>query len=391
MRILLCHNYYQQAGGEDSCFAEEGTLLERHGHDVFRYIRDNDHIQGFKSLVAAGQTLWNARTYREIRKQIRQDRIELVHCTNTFPIISPSIYYACNREKVPVVQSLHNYRLMCANAYFLRDGKVCESCLGRSFAWPAVQHACYRESRLASLAVATMQAVHHRLGSWRDRVDHFIALTNFARDKFVQAGLPAERITVKPNFVDPRPAAGRGGGGYALFVGRLSSEKGIEVLLQAWEQAACSLPLRIVGGGPLQTMVEQAAEQNPRIQYLGFQPPDEVYRQMQTAEFLVVPSIWYEGLPRTIVEAYAVGTPVVASDLGPMVDLVREGCGGWRFAASDAGALVDVVARLVQQPALAAAERGMALGEFESRFSADANYQQLIEIYGLAAETCRQR
>ncbi|MEZ6135335.1 MAG: glycosyltransferase family 4 protein [Pirellulaceae bacterium] len=391
MRILLCHNFYQQAGGEDSCFAEEAALLKKHGHEVFKYERNNDHITGLKSVVTAGQTIWNFRTYREVTALIKQQQIELVHCTNTFPVISPSIYYACNRQRVPVVQSLHNYRLLCANSYFLRDGTVCEACLNRRVALPAVRYACYRDSRLASAAVVAMQAVHHLIGSWSKHVDQFIALTDFARSKFVEGGLPAERITVKPNFVDPTPQLGCGSGDYALFVGRLSSEKGIEVLLKAWESPICSLPLRIVGDGPLKQRVLSAAADNPRIEYQGFKPSAEVFAAMQAARFLIVPSLWYEGLPRTIVESLAVGTPVVASDLGPLADLVRSDAGGARFELGNATALTTVAGKLCNEPNLAAAMRAPARAEFLAKYSADTNYAKLMEVYANATENAAAR
>ncbi|TWU24008.1 putative teichuronic acid biosynthesis glycosyltransferase TuaC [Novipirellula galeiformis] len=391
MRILLCHNYYQHAGGEDSCFAEEAELLEKHGHTVIRYTRNNDGIGGLNAVLVAGQTIWNPATTRIIREKIKRERIELVHCTNTFPLISPSIYYACNRQRVPVVQSLHNYRLLCANSYFLRDGKVCEACLGKRIALPAIKHRCYRGNLLATTAVVAMQAVHHGIGSWRNHVDKFIALTDFAKSKFIEAGLDEERIAVKPNFVDPAPEIGRGDGDYALFVGRLSSEKGIEVLLRAWQDERCHLPLRIVGDGPMKERVVQAAANNPRIHFVGFQSADEVFQQMRAARFLVVPSLWYEGLPRTIVEAFAVGTPVIASDIGPLKKLVRPEGGGLRFELGNAQALSDVAAKLCQSRETADQLRGLARAEFEAEFSAQANYETLMQIYASAADHCRTR
>ncbi len=382
MRILLCHNYYQQAGGEDSCFADEASLLERHGHTVFRYIRDNEGIGGLKAISTAAKTIWNIGTIREVRRIIRREKIDLVHCTNTFPLISPSIYYACNRERTPVVQSLHNYRLMCANSYFLRDGKVCEDCLNRRIAIPAIKHKCYRDNRFATTAVVALQAVHHGVGSWRNRVDQFIALTEFAKSKFVQAGLPGDRISIKPNFVDPTPSLGTGSGGYALFVGRLSEEKGIAVLLEAWRDARCAIPLRIVGDGPLKQSVLEAAEQNSNIQYIGFQQSNEVLAHMRDARFLVVPSLWYEGLPRTIVESFAVGTPVITSDVGPLKDIVRNGDGGMRFKLGDSADLARVVGEMTTEKA--SELRLLAKREFENRYTADKNYESLMSVYDAA-------
>jgi glycosyltransferase involved in cell wall biosynthesis len=387
MRILLCHNYYQLAGGEDRCFEDEGRLLEQHGHQVIRYQRDNDHIAGLKQqLTTAANAIWNRQTVRDIRQLIRANEIELVHCTNLFPVISPALYYAASRERVPVVQSLHNYRLFCANSYFLREGKVCEDCAAKRFAWPAIQHRCYRDSRVGSAVVATMQAVHHGIGSWQKKVSLFIALTEFARNKFIQYGLPADRIALKPNFVDPIPDCGAGEGGFALFVGRLSPEKGIDLLLRAWQDPRCTRPLHIVGDGPLRDQVLAAAQGNERIVYCGSLPPDQVLGKMSQAGFLVIPSIWYEGLPRTIVESLAVGTPILAADIGSLTDLARPGAGGMKFKAGDLDALRDAAAFLCQSASMLEQMRHEARQEFLSRYTAAANYQTLLAIYQRALD-----
>lgn len=384
MRLLLCHNFYQQSGGEDACFADEGLLLEKHGHTVTRYEQNNDHVSGIRVIATAAQAIWNQRTYREIRRLIREHEIDLVHCTNTFPIISPSIYYACNHEGVPVVQSLHNYRLACANSYLLRDSQVCEKCVGKKFAISAVRHACYRGGHWASLAVATMQATHGLAGSWRKRVDQFIALTDFGRDLFIRHGLPGDRIFVKPNFVDPIPEAGAGSGDYALFVGRLSPEKGLDVLLRAWRNESITVPLRIIGGGPLVDQVKAEAVTNPLIHIMGHLSKSDVLAQMQEAKFLVLPSLWYEGLPRTLVECFAVGTPIVASAVGPLKTLVRPDGGGKTFELGSTDALVAAVTEMTTSPDVAAALRPLARAEFEARYTADENYNLLMAAYSKA-------
>lgn len=381
LRILLCHNYYQLSGGEDRCYEDEGRLLEKHGHQVFRYECNNDHISGVYQITTAVNALWNRKTVKQIRALIRQHNIDIVHCTNLFPVISPSLYYAAKREKVPVIQSLHNYRLFCANSFFLRDGKVCEDCASKRFAWPAIQHACYRGSTTGSAVVAGMQALHHGIGSWRKKVSMFIALTEFARQKFIQYGLPAERLVIKPNFIDPLPSPGTGEGNYALFVGRLSSEKGIDLLLSAWQDERCSLPLHIVGDGPLREQVLAAAKTNPRIRFRDAMPPAQVLQEMSQARFLIVPSVWYEGLPRTIVESLAVGTPVLAADIGSLTDLVRENGGGQRFIAGDVATLSNSAAQLCTDDAKITQMRVDARHEFLKRYTADANYQTLHSIY----------
>lgn len=381
MKILTCHNYYQQPGGEDQVFDDEARLLESHGHTVVRFTRHNDAIKQMSSWQAAVRTLWNRQTVDDLRNLIRRERPDVVHFTNTFPLISPSAYYAARREGVKIVQSLHNYRLLCPNAYLLRDGKVCESCVGKLFAWPAVRYACYRDDRRASGVVAAMLAFHRAIGTYSRVVDLFCALTEFGKRKFIEGGLPAEKIAVKPNFMSVDPGIGDGSGGDALFVGRLSPEKGIETLLAAWSQSSIDIPLSIVGDGPLAERVRQAAEQNPRIRWLGRQPPERVLDQLGTARFLIFPSVWYEGLPKTIVEAFSKGTPVVASNLGAMTELIDDGRTGLLFEPGNVDSLRRAVSRVASDSDAVQRMRIAARGEFERKFTAEQNYKILIGLY----------
>ncbi|MGB3296800.1 MAG: glycosyltransferase, partial [Phormidesmis sp.] len=234
MRILMGHNYYQQPGGEGQVFAAECALLESEGHQVFRYTLHNDEMADYSAQTMAVATLWHHRVYKEIRSLIQQKRIQIAHFHNTFPLISSAAYYAAQAEGIPVIQTMHNYRLLCPNALFFRDGKVCEDCLGQPIPWPGVVHRCYRESAVASGAVATMLTAHRVLNTWTSKVTKYIVLTEFARDKFIQGGLPASKIVIKPNFVETDPGYQLGEGNYALYVGRLSVEKGLDVLLKAW-------------------------------------------------------------------------------------------------------------------------------------------------------------
>jgi len=386
MRILLCHSHYQRPGGEDQSFAAEARLLETRGHEVERFILHNDALAKMNRFEAAARTFWNWTVHRDLRRVLRSFRPDVMHCTNTFPLLSPAAYYAAHSENVAVVQSLRNYRPLCPNALLLRDGRVCEDCLGKRFAWSSVRHGCYRGSRLATAVVAGMTTLHSLLGTWSRAVDLYFTLTEFARQKFVAAGWPADSIRVKPNFVDPDPGMGTGSGGYGVFVGRLSEEKGIATLLAAWRQLAVKLPLKVVGQGPLSMEVEQFAAHHSHVDLMGQRSWEEVLSIIGEASFLVMPSIWYETFGRAIIEAYAKGTPVIVSDLGAMAELVTEGETGLRFTPGDAGHLAACVQRLVSNDQLRQRMRLAARREYESNYTAARNHDLLLHIYQDAIE-----
>jgi glycosyltransferase involved in cell wall biosynthesis len=342
-------------------------------------------------VTVAGATFWNKAAYRELRSLFRREKPQVVHFHNTFPLVSPAAYYAARAEGVSVVQTLHNYRLLCPNALFFRGGSVCEDCLGRFVPWPGVVHRCYRGSFAASSAVVSMLTVHRALGTWSHMVDVYIALTEFAKRKFIEAGLPAEKIVVKPNFVYPDPGVGEGKGGYALFVGRLSTEKGLDTLLAAWERVGEKLPLRIVGDGPLTGKVSEAARRLKGVEWLGRRPREEVLALMKDASFLIFPSVCYEGFPMTIAEAYAVGLPVLASNLGGMSSLVDSGRTGFHFRPGDPEDLVAKVEWALSHPEELAAMRKESRAEYEAKYTAERNYQVLIDIYEKALKIAEKR
>ena len=381
MRILFVHNYYQQEGGEEGVFHAETSLLESRGHLVYRYTISNDQVNQMNSIELAKATIWNAKTYRELRDLIRHGDFQAAHFHNTFPLISPAAYYAAKAEGLPVVQTLHNYRLLCPNAEFFRDGKVCEDCLGHVVPLPSVRHACYRHNRLASVAVATMLTIHSSLKTWNKAVDCYIALTPFSQKKFIEGGLPAEKIVVKPNFIDSDPGFGSGEEGYALFVGRLAPEKGIGTLLSAWQDLGKTIPLKVVGTGPLADQVATITQQTFGVEQLGKLPISEVYALMGDAAFLIFPSEWYEGLPRTIVEALAKGTPVIGSRIGAIAELIDHGRTGLLFEPGNAEDLAAQVRWALSHPAELAQMRQAVRAEFEAKYTAEANYHQLMEIY----------
>lgn len=384
MKVLLVHNKYQQPGGEDEVFADEANLLKSYGHQVLRYSVHNDRVVDMNPLALAGATLYNPSSHRELRSLVRQERPQIVHFHNTFPLVSPAGYYAVKAEGVPVVQTLHNYRLLCPNALFFRDGHVCEDCQGKFVPWPGVLHACYRGNRMASGAVAAMLTTHRMLRTWTQKVDIYVSLTEFAREKFVEGGVPAEKIMVKPNFVYPDPGSGEGGGGYALFVGRLSPEKGIGTLLAAWQRLGEGIPLKIVGDGPLADLVARTAERLPQVEWMGRRPLEEVYELMGKASIVVFPSEWYETFGRVAIEAFAKGAVVIAANIGAIAELVDHGRTGLHFRPGDPVDLAAQVEWVSAHPMDSASMRREARAEFEAKYTAERNYEMLMEIYEAA-------
>ena len=363
--------------------------MESHGHQVLRFIRHNDAIARMKRFDVAPRAIWNWDTFHELRDLIRRERPSVMHCTNIFPLISPAAYYAAWTEGVPIVQSLRNYRLFCLNACFLRNDRVCEDCLGKGVPWPGVLHGCYRSSRPASTVVGAMLSLHRGMRTWTRMVDRYFTLTEFSRGKFIAGGLPAQQVAVKPNFIHPDPGPGSGQGGYAVFISRLSPEKGIKTLLSAWSQLGSRLPLKIIGDGPLAASVKAAADRTAGIDWLGRRQPQEVLALLGEAACLVMPSIWYETFGRTIIEAYAKGTPVVASRLGAMAELVHDGRTGLLFEPGNPADLALKIHSLLGNPERSAEMRIAARREYKEKYTAETNYRMLMRIYEEAAAGSR--
>lgn len=384
MRVLMVHNYYQQPGGEEQIRATETALLESNGHEVVNFTLDNDDIVGMNPLVLAKNTLWNHQVYRDLRKLIREQKPQVAHFHNTFPLISPAAYYAARDEALPIVQTLHNYRLLCPNALFFREGRVCEDCLGKPFPLPGIVHGCYRGDRRATAMVGATIGLHSFLGTWQNVVNVFIAYSQFAMDKFVEGGLPAEKLMFKTNFLHPAPTPGEGKGGYALFVGRLSVEKGLGVMLDAWKQLDGKMPLKILGDGPMAGLVTAATEQMPEIEWLGRRPLEEVYEVVGNASCLIFPSEWYETFGRVAIEAFARGTPVIGSKIGAITELIEHERTGLHFRPSDPTDLAAKVNWLLEHPQELSQMRQAVRAEFEEKYTAPDNYKRLMEIYTTA-------
>ena len=344
-RILLVHDRYREAGGEDVVFDTETALLARHGHRVERLVVDNDDIDPEASLAGrirlATNTVWSESSAHRIREVVQTFQPSVVHVHNTFPLLSPAVHSAARAGGAATVQTLHNYRLVCLSANLYRDGRPCTDCVGRFVALPGVVHGCYRNSRAASLAVAAMQTVHRARRTWSRDVDAIIALTAFGRDRLIEGGVPASRLVVRPNFVevDAPPDAGPGTG--FVYAGRLTEDKGVDILLDAWRDARIDSTLTIMGAGPLEPLVRAACAEMPSIRYPASCPDRISSRAMGRARAVIVPSRWYEGFPLTVLEAFACRRPVIATGHGSLSEVVTDGENGLTFRPSDPAHLAD--------------------------------------------------
>lgn len=374
-RILLVHNYYQQPGGEDAVVASEAALLEKHGHRVELYSRHNDEVGVTGRASLAAQTFWSRRTYSDIGGLIDTFQPDVIHAHNTFPLISGALYWVASKQRVPTVQTIHNFRLACIQAMFLRDGKICEDCLGRS-PIRGILRKCYRGSASASLAAGASLALHRALGTYRNKIDAYITLNDFCRKKLIESGLPEHKIHIKPNFVEVDIDLPQHKSGNPLFVGRLSHEKGIDLLLRALDRLP-GVILDVAGDGPLKAQVLS----HNQVNYLGQLSPVELYRTMSLAPFLVMPSIWYENMPRTLVEAFACSTPVIASRLGALAELVSAGRNGWLFEPGSAEDLAKVIGEAQNSPNKCFEFGTNALEDFHHNYSGEASYGMLSGIY----------
>lgn len=394
MKIVVIHNTYQRPGGEDVVVAAECRLLQLRGHEVVTFRRSNQELEQMskpRQLLLVKDIVYSEESKRNLRDLLEKEEPDLVHVHNTFLMISPSVYEACREMDVPVVQTLHNFRLLCPAYTLARNGRVCEECVDRGL-WRSVFHGCYRDSHLMTAAVAMMLQVHRFRGTWNDQVDGYVALSDFARRKFIEGGLPARKLHVKPNFVFPDPGEREKPGDYALFVGRLSPEKGLSTLLAAWEKLHSRIPLMLVGDGPLRESLEaEARARNLRdVAFLGWLPAEETRLAMKNASFTITPSICYEG-PMSIAESFACGTPVLCSDLGGMQEIVDHHRTGLHFAAGDAEELAATVEWAWAHPSRLAAMGKEARGQYEACYTPERNYARLMQIYEAILHACRRR
>lgn len=384
LRILLAHNYYQNRGGEDTVFEAELQLLANAGHKVVTFIRNNREITGYSRWrrgFLGAKTVWAWDSVQTFRETLLRERPDVVHFHNVFPLLSPALYYVCRELRIPAVQTLHNYRLLCPSAVLFREGKICEECIGRLVPVPGIIHKCYRDNRWASVSVAAMLSIHNLARTWTNQVDCYIALSEFAKQKFLDHGIPEQKIVVKPNFlsINPRPLSAPGE--YAVFVGRLSPEKGIQTLLHAWQQLKVPIPLKIVGDGSLRTVVQSACADMQHVTWMGEIEHSEVIETIRRARFLVLPSCSYETFALAFAEAFACGIPVISSSLGALQEYVCNGSTGLQFEAGNAAQLANAVEFAWSNPEKMLLMGKNARRDYELKYTAEEAYRQLISIY----------
>jgi glycosyltransferase involved in cell wall biosynthesis len=385
VKILLAHNFYQRPGGEDAVCEAEIRLLREAGHEVIEYLRHNEEIRGYSFVEKASlswRTSWSERTNHELRDILTRESPDVAHFHNTFPLISPSAYFACRAAKIPVVQTLHNYRLLCPGGNLFRDGAICEECISHSLV-RSIVHGCYHDSCLASAAVAGMLTAHRLLRTWTEQVDLFLVCTEFARGKFLDAGFDGARIRVKPNFIAPDPRVHFSGGENALYIGRLSEEKGPQLLPLAWSKLSAVIPLEILGDGPLRAFLEADCTRFGlrNVHFSGWLGAQAAIERLHAAKFLIVPSTCYEGFPMAIAEAYACGVPVIAAGHGSLAEIVRDGFTGLHFIPGDAEDLALKVEWAWTHPNEMETMGLAARVEFETKYNAAAALKSLECAY----------
>jgi len=389
MKVLLGHNFYQSSApsGEDAVFKAEKELLQSHGIEVIPYTRENDeimHFSGLQKVHLPFQLLWSRETYKEVKNLLKKHKPDLAHFHNIFYLLSPSVYDACQDAGVPVIQTLHNFRFFCINGLLMRNGRVCEACIGK-IPWRGILHGCYKDSRLYSLPLAFMASYHRIVSTWQKKVNAYIALTEHSKKKYIECGLPEERIFVKPNFLPNHPQPSFHSNNYSVYLGRISQEKGVETLISAFKsfQILNSVVLKIVGDGPLRIQLENKThnKQIHNIEFLGRKNFSECMKLLQDARFLVVPSLCYECFPLAIREAFAVGKPVIASRLGSMAELVEDGKTGLLFEPGNAENLAEKITWMVEHENACVEMGKNARRVFEEKYTAEKNFEILVNIY----------
>lgn len=380
-KVLMVHNFYQIGGGEHTVYKNEVDMLREHGDNVIEYTRSNDELKKskLKLLLLPFTTIWSFKSYREVKKIIKSQKIDIVHCHNTFPLISPSVYYAARSQNIPVVQTIHNFRLLCPCGVFYRDGKICEECRTKKSFKSALKHKCYRNSKIQTLVVTIMLSIHRKLGTYKKI--NYIFLTEFNKQKFDQLiDIHRENVFVKPNFVKASLMAEQKTCQTKTFVfaSRLDENKGIKFLIDQWWEMPDDYQLHIYGAGPLEKFVQEIITNKSNIKFYGFQPHDVIFNDLKNSAGLIFPSLWYEGFPMIIAESMAIGCPVVSTNIGNEGDLVTFSKGGVTYNINSDDSFKEAIDKCICN------NKELSLNAhrfYEDVLSKDKNYEILNKIY----------
>ena len=388
MKILIVHNYYRSLApsGEDYVFRNEIDLLKKNSIHVITYERNNDDLFAFnKKLTAPFNLIWSQKSYWEIKQLIKKEKPDIAHFHNIFYLISPSAYYACQDSGVRVIQTLHNYRFFCINGLLFRDGKVCQKCIGKS-SFNGCFYGCYRNSRLFSLPLAIFEEFHIVRKTWQNKINLFLSLSYANKHFYIDSGFPEKNIYVKPNFLPNPPAPEYKSSSYIVFVGRLAREKGINVLLDAFKilnKGKTNIHLKILGSGPDQNFLEEKIKKGfiKNVDFIGRKVHSDVLENIKNSMALVMPSIWNETFGLSAIEAYACGKPVIASKIGSLSEIVRDGKTGLLFEPGDPIELASKIQWVVENPDACVEMGRNARKEFEEKYTEERNYKMLMNIY----------
>lgn len=380
----MVHNFYKVSGGEDKVVQEEINLLKKHGVEVISYFINNNEINInslFDKFKVGINTIWSVEQQKKLKELMLKEDPDLVHFHNTFPMVSPAVYHTCQKLNKPVIQTLHNYRLGCPGAMLLRNNEVCEKCISGSLL-NSVKYGCYRNSRVQTVPLSTMLYTHRFLNTWNNKVDKYIALTNFAKEKFIQIGLNEDKITVKPNFIEKHIEGELEKEDQITFVGRISKEKGLHLLLAAWSKVGSKFntKLNVIGDGPLRKELEDKYEHLSNVNFLGKLDSKDVLSYMSKSKYIIVPSIWYEGFPMTIIESYSVNTPVISSNIGSLKEVVINEITGFHFENNNINSLENTLKKALHYSDYDKLQRNIN-EQYEKKYTPSANFKMLINIY----------
>lgn len=382
INILMAHNYYKVPGGEDTVFHNEVKMLEKNGHKVIKYTRHNDEIKGglFSKLRLGIETIFSFKTYKEVKKLIDENDIDVVHVHNTLPLISPSIYYAARSKKVPVLQTIHNFRLLCPGATFTRDGEICEECISKGLK-QSLKYRCYRNSLFQTFIMYTMLKFHRIIGTYNKI--NYITLTEFNKQKLLNLVRDESKIYVKPNFVEKRNQSERRLEDYFVYIGRLDNIKGINFLVESWKEIDNHIKLYIIGTGPEEEELKKIIAENNlnNIILLGLMEREDAFKVIEKSRAIIVPSKWYEGFPMTIAESFSLGVPVVGSKLGNIESIVDDGNNGLLFDKNNKESLKQVISRVFYDKELNISLGKNAYQVFKYKYTDEENYKSIENIY----------